>query len=83
VAENVLRRHDFQTDLWLRLESIWSFRREDLRTRLCQPGISEREADHLRGRIEELSFNLSQPEYFTRAAERQEPIEPGDVSAIY
>lgn len=83
MAEPVLLPHHFQSDLWRRLAAIWAVRLEDLKTRLCQPGISEREADHLRGRIEELSFNLSQPEYAHRALERAETIEPGDVSAIY
>lgn len=83
MADPFLRPSDFRADLWRRLAAIWEQRREDLRDRLCQPGISERDADHLRGRIEELSLNLSQPEYAARAAERTEPIEPGDVSSIY
>lgn len=83
MASPVLRPNDFHADLWRRLSAIWSARLEDLRTRLCQPGLPEREADHLRGRIEELSFNLSQPEYAARASDAGDPIEPGDVSSMY
>lgn len=78
----ILRPSDFGSDLWRRLSAIWEVQLADHLDRLAQPGIPEREADHLRGRVEELKFNLARPEYATRS-DRMQEIEPGDVSALY
>lgn len=79
----VLRPVDFTSPLWRGLAAEWAQKREILRDRISQPGIPEREADHLRGRIEELSFNLSLPEQYARAEDRADTIEPGDVAQVY
>lgn len=56
-----MRPQDYQTPVWGRVERFLSDRIEKLQRQLECIGISEREADVVRGQIFECRFLLSRP----------------------
>jgi len=82
MTEPILRPSDFQSETWRRLMAIWEARLADLRERNDNPQ-SEADTALLRGRIEEVRFNLAQPKYLERLADREQSIELGDISALF
>lgn len=72
---------DFRSETWRRLDAFLRARRQLLRELNDQPR-PESETAALRGQIAEITFLLAQPDYLSRSGPAQ-PIEPGDISALY